>query len=74
MTARQIPPPGTKCEEASPQSHQFYIACGKPAEFIVQYLHGGEPPYAMCAACAEHNVLNRGAQYLMREEAERDDG
>ncbi len=63
MTARKIPPLGTKCEEASLFSHVVYIACGQPAEFIVKTR---DPrPYAMCAMCAYHNVRNRGAEYLM---------
>lgn len=65
---RKVPPPGTKCEEASPLSRQYYIPCGQPAEFMVQTR---DPrPYAMCAMCADHNVHNRGARYVMRGEAD----
>lgn len=61
---RKVPPPGSLCEEASPRSHQFYIACGRPAEFIVEFERSGEGPYAMCAPCADHNVRNRNARYV----------
>lgn len=57
------PAPGATCEEASPLSHQFYIACGRPAEFVVK--NRDPRPYAMCAACADHNVRNRGAYYVL---------
>lgn len=63
-THRKIPPPGAHCEEASPLSRQFYIACGKRAEFIVRFPRSGEGPYAMCAPCADHNVRNRHAEYV----------
>ena len=60
------PPVGATCEEASPQSHQHYIACGQPALFVVRQANGEQ--YNMCAPCADHNIKNRGAAYVMRGE------
>jgi hypothetical protein len=60
------PPHGARCQEASPLSHQFYIACGQPAEYVVK--NRDPDPYAMCAACAVHNVRNRGARYVLASE------
>lgn len=59
------PPPGATCEEASPQSHQHYIACGRPALFVIK--NNDAETYNMCAACADHNIKNRGARCVMRE-------
>lgn len=64
--SRKSPPPGSLCEEASPLSHKFYIACGRPAKFVVKNRDQG--PYAMCAMCADHNVRNRGARYVMSDD------
>jgi hypothetical protein len=66
LTARAVPTPGTKCEEASHLSHKFYIPCGRPAEYIVK--NRDPRPYAMCEACADHNVRNRGARYVLTAE------
>lgn len=56
------PPAGTKCQEASALSRQYYIPCGQPAAF---YVKTRDPmPYAMCEACADHNVRNRGAKIV----------
>jgi KTSC domain len=55
--------PSKTCEEASPLSKEFYIACGKPA--VAQVYHKRDnTTLAMCAGCADHNVRNRGAMYL----------
>lgn len=54
---------GSKCQEASPLSHNFYIACGKPAVFVVK--NTDPRPYCMCVGCADHNVRNRNAEYVM---------
>lgn len=59
---RVTPPTGARCQEASSASHATYIACGALAVFIVQTR---DPhAYAMCDACADHNVRNRGALYV----------
>ena len=61
IDTRRRAPAGFECQEASPMSHNFYIACGKPAEFMVRAKDG--MTLAMCAPCADHNVKNRGAKY-----------
>lgn len=58
-TSLAKPAKGMRCQEASPQSGQVYLACGKPAKYIVK--NGDPMPYAMCTACAQHNVNNRRA-------------
>jgi hypothetical protein len=68
-TQRKVPPTGATCEEASSLSSQYYIPCGRPAEWIVHFPRRGNGPFAMCAMCADHNVLNRNAQYVMQGEA-----
>ncbi len=55
------------CQEASPLSLATLIACGRPAAAIID--NGDEHPYWMCAACADHNVKNRGAVRYSPEEA-----
>ena len=60
------PAPGTTCEEASQLSHNFYIPCGMPAMFVVR--NRDPDSYNMCAACASHNVKDRGARYVMEDE------
>ncbi len=47
------------CEESSPQSHRYYIPCNAPAVEVV-YLLRDDREYRMCAACAHHNIKNRG--------------
>lgn len=61
---RKIPPTGSRCEETS----MFYppLPCSAPAEFVVK--NSDPKPYNMCAMCADHNVKNRGACYLMEGE------
>ena len=51
------------CEEASPLSHEHFIACAAPAVAMVYHSREGKA-FAMCAGCAEHNVRNRGAMLL----------
>lgn len=63
----KAPPPGSRCEEASPLSHKVFIPCGRPAVVIVKTRD--PKPYNMCAACADHNVRNRGAEYVQSETA-----
>jgi hypothetical protein len=48
-----------RCQEASPLSRGSYIACNAPAVTVID--NGDPQPYWMCAACADHNVRNRGA-------------
>lgn len=48
------------CEEASPASRYHYIPCNVPAERNI-YHPREKRTYRMCAACARHNVKNRGA-------------
>lgn len=50
------------CEEASPQSHLFYIPCNRPATNLVQLRDEG--PYRMCEMCTYHNIKNRGGTDL----------
>lgn len=52
------------CEEASLMSKRFYIPCNAPAAFIVKHDGRDEGPYRMCAACADHNVRNRGGRVV----------
>lgn len=52
-----------RCEEASMFSRIFYIPCNAPAESVVKF-RSGEGPYRMCAACADHNIRNRGAELI----------
>ncbi len=49
------------CEEASPQSGEYYIPCNRPAVRMVKN-RDPQSPYRMCAMCADHNVRNRGAE------------
>lgn len=55
------------CQEASAASHETYIPCGRPAQFIVRHPRNNET-YPMCDACADHNVRNRGAVYVLEGE------
>ena len=51
------------CEEAAPQSREYFIPCAAPAaRFVLS--ERGRVVYAMCAPCASHNVRNRGCQDL----------
>lgn len=49
------------CEEASPRSVNFYIPCNAPADKVV-FVPDDNSEYRMCAACADHNIKNRGAE------------
>lgn len=63
---------GLRCEEANlygftapgpdPKSP---LPCGEPAAAIVWHGRPGERQYAMCYACADHNVRNRGGRLLL---------
>ncbi len=64
---RATPPPGATCQEASPQSHDYYIPCGAPAVWVVK--NADQQPYAMCSTCAYHNVRNRDGHYVMTSES-----
>lgn len=46
------------CEEAAPGAAFFYVPCNAPAVKMVKLRNEG--PYRMCAACAYHNIHNRG--------------
>ncbi len=61
---RKLPPAGSRCEETS----MFYspLPCFAPAEFVVK--NSDPKPYNMCAGCADHNVKNRGAHYVLENE------
>lgn len=48
------------CEEASLQSHNFYIPCNAPAVNIVGWIGRDDKPIRMCQFCSNHNVQNRG--------------
>lgn len=57
---------GRPCEEASTLSRETFIACGKPASFLV--FHSGDGrAYRMCYGCASHNVKNRGGVLVGRD-------
>lgn len=49
------------CEETWGMIGDRYLRCGKPAVVIVQHRGRDEGPYAMCYACADHNMRNRNA-------------
>ncbi len=51
------------CEEASILSITRYIPCGNKATRQVYHPRDNKT-YAMCEGCADHNVRNRGAEYL----------
>jgi len=51
-----------RCEEASTLSREFYVPCNAPATLLVK--NRDPRPYRMCAACADHNVHNRGARVV----------
>lgn len=59
------------CEEASPMSHTFYIACNRPA---TRKIHSDKDrsTYRMCTMCADHNTRSRGMKdvgpYLFNED------
>jgi hypothetical protein len=52
-----------RCEEASMFSTTSYIPCNAPAEAIV-HSKVDRRDYRMCAGCADHNVRNRGMEYV----------
>jgi KTSC domain len=53
--------PSLTCEEASHLSAGTYIACGQPA--TKQIFHARDnATFAMCDACAGHNISNRGGR------------
>lgn len=51
------------CEEAA-ICLSFYAPCNKPAEHVVHWPGRSDAPIRMCAACADHNVRNRGGAIL----------
>ena len=55
------PDEGAKCEEAA-MGIPFYVPCGKPAEFIIA---NRNERVNMCPMCANHNIKNRGASFLL---------
>lgn len=52
------------CREAA-MGVPGYIPCGKPATYVVENRGEVNP---MCPACADHNVRNRGARYMLKDE------
>jgi len=56
-----------KCEEASMFSRNTKIDCGASAEVIIWH-NGDNRAYAMCFACADHNITNRRGIELARKE------
>lgn len=63
---------GLACEEANlygilrpSRDGPVPVPCGEPAAAIVWHGRPGERQYAMCYACADHNVRNRGARLLL---------
>lgn len=55
------------CEEASMFSSERYIPCGQVATHLV-YHKRDKRIYAMCMACADHNVRNREGKYVLGQE------
>lgn len=68
MTKPLPAPTGATCQDASPLSTTHYIPCGKPGAYVIQHSRANEPPYVMCAMCADRNVKNRGARLIRRGE------
>ena len=59
---------GRTCEEASMLSAAFYVPCGRPAVVLVK--NRDPKPYFMCGMCADHNVRNRGAKIVEKQNKE----
>ncbi len=51
------------CQEASPRSHDEFIACGAPGAKMV-FHQKDRRAYVMCAPCADHNIRSRGGEEL----------
>lgn len=51
-----------RCEEASLLSGAAYLPCNAPAVHVVGWKGRSDKPIRMCAACADHNVKNRGGE------------
>ena len=62
-----LPPVGARCQECVMGS-QKYLPCSKPAIRIVTWNRANAETYTMCAGCADHNVKNRGARYVLQGE------
>jgi len=67
----KLPPANTRCQEASVLSRDRYIPCGQPAVRLIW--SKDTPPdkriaYAMCGACADHSVRNRGLKLVQVDE------
>lgn len=52
---------GRTCEETTGTIGDTYLRCGAPAVVLLRYRGRDEGPYAMCYACADHNLRNRNA-------------
>jgi hypothetical protein len=52
------------CEEASLNSHSFYIPCNKPAVSVVGWKGRSDAPIRMCEFCTDHNVKNRNGYII----------
>lgn len=52
------------CEEASTLSHNFYIPCNNPAVSVIGWKGRFDKPIRMCVSCADHNIRNRGGEYI----------
>lgn len=61
-----LPPVGATCQECVMGS-PHYLPCSKPAIRIVNHPNHGET-YFMCEGCADHNVRNRAARYVLQGE------
>lgn len=59
-------PSEAKCQEASIYSRDTYIPCGEVAVAIVRH-ENDRRSYYMCAACADHNVKNRGGRLIHQD-------
>ena len=65
-TVPAIPPKGAKCMEADVRSTLHYMACNKPASFVVRQTDG--MVLTMCPGCADHNTRNRGSKLVVHGE------
>lgn len=50
------------CQEASSLSRETYIPCGQHVTALIE--NKDSHLYFMCAACASHNLHNRGAKQI----------
>ena len=52
------------CEEAALNSTTHYIPCNQPAVSIIGWKGRSDKPIRMCIMCADHNIKNRGGEFI----------